>query len=58
MSKGKTFRVTVTQGGNTRTVFTTADGTVNAIWQILGDLKTGDGQVTIIARPHAVEVPA
>lgn len=51
----KTFQVTVNQGGNTRTIYTKSDGTVNAIWQVLGDLKTGDGNVTIVAKLHVKE---
>lgn len=57
MAKGKRFRVVVNQSGTTRTMYTTADGTVNAIWQLLGDLKTGDGPVTIIARPMEATAP-
>lgn len=52
MAAGKTFKILVTQGGNTRTLYSKADGTVNAIWQVLNDLKSGDGHVTIVAKPH------
>jgi hypothetical protein len=54
----KSFRITVNQGGTTRTIVTKADGTINAIWQILGDLKTGESDVTIVARPIVREEAA
>lgn len=49
------FQILATQGGNTRVIYTEADSTANAIEQILGDLLTGNGNITIVAKPHNAE---
>lgn len=54
-AQGRKYRLLVSCDGNTRTLYTTASSTAEAIGQIVDSLPVNERRLSIVARPHLTD---